>query len=157
MHRLRLRSSLAVVFLLAIGARPAAAETAAAQVEKLEREWSAAFLRHDVAAVDRILAEDFVGIDGRGFVSSKKEELDEAARHAPGDFEVLGETLSEVRVRVYGNTAIVNAINTENARFKGEAFTPRYRRTTVWVRRGGRWQCVSFHASRIIEPKGSGS
>lgn len=155
MHRLR--SSLAVVVLLAIGAWPAAADTAAAQVEKLEREWSAAFLRHDVAAIDRILADDFVGIDGRGFVSGKAEELDEARPHPAGDFEVLSEQLSEVHVRVYGNMAIVNAINTESARFKGEAFTPRYRRTTVWVKRGGRWQCVSFHASRILEPKGSGS
>jgi hypothetical protein len=41
--------------------------------------------------------------------------------------------------------------NFERARFKGKEIAPRYRRTTVWVKRDGRWQCVSFHASRMAE------
>jgi hypothetical protein len=32
----------------------------------LERAWSAAYLKHDVPAIERLLAEEFVGIDGRG-------------------------------------------------------------------------------------------
>ena len=48
------------------------------EITRLEREWSAAFLRHDVAALDRIIAEDFVGTDGRGVMSTKADEIQEA-------------------------------------------------------------------------------
>ena len=121
----------------------------AGQVIANERAWSEAFLRHDLEAISRLLADDFVGIDGRGVVSDKAAELEEARSPASGSTApvLVGEQLSDTRVRVYGDTAILTAVNT--ARFSDS--TIRYRRTTVWVRRGNRWQCVSFHGSRILE------
>ena len=135
-------------------AQIASASSAAEQIAALERAWSSAVVRHDEEAVSKLLADDFVGIDGRGFISDKAAEIEEAKPTASdkAGLVLVGETLSEVRVRVYGETAVLTAINT--ARFqseKGES-TIRYRRTTVWVRRGGSWQCVSFHGSRIMEP-----
>jgi ketosteroid isomerase-like protein len=141
--------------LLLFFAAAAAAEDVPATIARLEHEWSAAVLAHDVRAVDRIVADDFVGIDGRAMVSDKKDELEEAK--APGFgatppvFQLLDEQISDIKVRVYGNTAVANAISNETARFKGKEIAPRYRRTTVWVKRDGRWQCVSFHATRIVE------
>lgn len=118
-----------------------------------ERAWSQAFLRHDLPAISRLLSDDFVGIDGRGVVSDKAAELDEAKPPSPGaDGPLLvSEQLSDVRVRLYGETAVLTAINT--ARFSSQRgdSTVRYRRTTVWVQRESRWQCVSFHGSRIQE------
>jgi len=114
-----------------------------------ERAWSEAFLRHDLQAISRLLADDFVGIDGRGVVSDKTAELEEAKPQSPGTTNpiLVGEELSDTRVRLYGDVAVLTAINT--ARFSDS--TVRYRRTTVWVWRAGRWQCVSFHGSRILE------
>lgn len=131
----------------------AVAEDVPAAIARLEHQWAAAFLAHDVKAIDRIVADDFVGVDGRAMVSDKKSELEEAKAPAPGtpppDFELLDDQISDITVRVYGTTAVANAISNEKARFKGKEIAPRYRRTTVWVKRDGRWQCVSFHASRI--------
>ena len=125
----------------------------AEQVTALERAWSNAVLGHDANAVSELLADDFVGIDGRGFVSDKDAELEEAKPPAPGkaDFVLVGESLSDVHVRVYGEIAVLTAINT--ARFSSEegGSMIRYRRTTVWVRHKGTWQCISFHGSRIME------
>jgi ketosteroid isomerase-like protein len=59
-------------------------------------------------------------------------------------------------VRIYGDTAVLTAINTARFSSRQNESTVRYRRTTVWVRREGRWQCVSFHGSRILESPGSG-
>ena len=127
----------------------------AQEVESAERGWSKAFLRHDLAALSRLLADDFVGVDGRGVVSDKAAELEEAKAPPPGfDGPVLvREHLSDVRVRVYGSTAILTALN--SARFNGKEgpSTIRYRRTTVWLLRDGRWQCVSFHGSRVLEAR----
>ena len=127
----------------------AVAEDVPATIARLEHEWAAAFLAHDVKRVDRILADDYVGVDGRAMVSDKKSELEEVKNTEAGDFELLDDQISDITVRVYGTTAVANAISNEKARFKGKEIAPRYRRTTVWVKRDGRWQCVSFHASRI--------
>ena len=124
-------------------------------VMKMEREWSAAFLRHDTAAIDRILSDDFVGTDGRGVVSNKAQELEEATAPAPGSpprtSTIVDEKLTDMKVRVYGNTAVLNALNTATLLFNGKESMVRYRRTTVWVKRQGRWQCVSFHGSRVLQ------
>lgn len=135
---------------LALGA---AESSAAQEVERAERAWSDAFLRHDLTAISRLLADDFVGIDGRGVVSDKAAELKEAAVPPPGfDGPVLvREDLSDIRVRSYGATAVLTAINAAQFLNRGQSSTIRYRRTTVWVHQSGRWQCVSFHGSRILE------
>src|SRR5262245_43081759 len=81
-----------------------------------ERAWSEAFLRHDLETISRLLADDFLGIDGRGVVSDKAAELEEARRRPGATGSVLvGEQLSDIRVRLYGDTAVLTAINT--ARF----------------------------------------
>src|SRR5882724_489025 len=120
-----------------------------------EYDWSAAYLKHDPVMVARILADDYVGVDGRGIVSNKSEEIEEAkappAGAAPLDRIVADETISDMTVRVYGNTAIVNGISIEKVQNKGKEMIFRYRRTTVYVNRERGWQCVSFHASRIQE------
>lgn len=105
-----------------------------------------------------MLADDYVGIDGRGVVSDKAAELEEAKPPSPGTAApvLVSEQLSDVRVRIYGDTAVLTAINTARFSSRQSESTVRYRRTTVWVRRGGRWQCVSFHGSRILESPGSG-
>ena len=122
---------------------------------QMERDWSAAYLKHDTAVIERILADDYVGIDGRGVVTNKAQETEEAKAPAPGaptpDRMVADESVSDMKVRVYGNAAIVTGITTEKVLFKGKESTVRYRRTTVYVNRQGNWKCVSFHGSRILE------
>jgi ketosteroid isomerase-like protein len=144
--------SFAVLALAAVlSAVPARADDVEQTIIELEKAWSAAFLAHDTAAIARILADDFVGIDGRGVMSTKAQELEEAKASDP-ESQLLGETLDEFKARSYGNTALLTARNTARFRVKGEERTIRYRRTTIWVKRDGRWQCVHFHGSRILEP-----
>lgn len=123
---------------------------------QLERDWSAAYLKHDTATVGRILADEYVGIDGRGIITNKAQEIEEAEAPKPGSqvqpFVVLDESVTDLKVRVYGNVAVVNGRVVEKIRNKGSEAEIQYRRTTVWVKRQGRWQCVSFHGSRILEP-----
>ena len=118
---------------------------------EMERDWSAAYLSHDVSVVDRILADDFIGTDGRGIMTDKKQELEDARSENPNR-KVLSEAIDDLKVRIYGDTAIVNGRTTEKIQSGGKEFVIQYRRTDVFVKRNGRWQCVSFHGSRIIEP-----
>lgn len=126
------------------------------EVIRQERAWSAAFLRHDVAALERILADDFVGTDGRGVMSSKADEIQEAQPAGPDapapPFVILNEVLSDMRVRLYGGVAVLTSRNDETVRTGERETVLVYRRTTVWVKRQGQWRCVSFHASRLQSP-----
>lgn len=145
-----MKSAAALVVVNLLGFSPTSGPAPGSEaVVANERAWSDAFIRHDVKAISLLLADDFVGIDGRGVVSDKAAELEEAKPPSRGNSNatLVSERLSDIRVRMYGDTAILTAINT--AQFSDS--TIRYRRTTVWVRRGDRWQCVSFHGSRILE------
>ena len=119
-----------------------------------EQEWSAAVLRHDPAVVSRLLADDYVGIDGRGIVSTKDDEVREAAPAPAGsapDWTITGEEVVDLSVRLYGDIAVVHGRVIEQVQEKDKKGTVQYRRTTVWARRDGRWQCVAFHGSRILD------
>jgi ketosteroid isomerase-like protein len=137
-------------------AKQAKATKTEQRIAQLERDWSAAFLRHDVATIDRIIADDYVGTDGRGIISNKAQELEEARPPRPGDpappFEILDEAVTDIKVRSYGDLAIANGRVIEKIKTKEGEAEIQYRRTTVWVNRRGRWQCVSFHGSRILTP-----
>jgi ketosteroid isomerase-like protein len=124
------------------------------EVIDAERTWSDAVIRHNRAAIESILADDFVGIDGRGWLTDKTAELKEAEAPPPGSTapKLVKEEHSEIRVRLYGGTAVMTCINTATFSTDGNQSQIRYRRTTVWVKPQGRWQCVSFHGSRIMEP-----
>jgi ketosteroid isomerase-like protein len=142
---------------LACLCRPAtAAEPAGQALIDLERAWSAAYFRHDVEAVAGILADDYVGVDGRGMMTHKADELAEVAPPKAGSpppvFEILEESLSDFQVRFFDDVAIVNALNTAKAVVRGQPRTVRYRRTTVWHRSGSSWKCVAFHASELAQP-----
>jgi ketosteroid isomerase-like protein len=151
------RALLVIALLLAAGSSVAAdaPNDTRETLIGLEQAWSDAYARHDVEAIANLLSEDYVGVDGRGLVSARRDELAEAAPPSPTGkapaFEILKESLSDFRVRQFSEMAIVNAINTVSARIDGQPRTIRYRRTTVWQRTSGSWKCVAFHASQIRE------
>lgn len=79
-----------------------------------------------------------MGIDGRAVTSSKVDEIEEAKAPAPGipplSYLVTDETLSEMKVRTYGDAAVVTGLSMENVLINGKDATVRYRRTTVYIK-----------------------
>jgi hypothetical protein len=59
-------------------AQPNSGQNDEAAVMAQERAWSDAFIAHDSKRLGAIISDDFVGIDGRGVVSNKSDELKEA-------------------------------------------------------------------------------
>ena len=157
-----MKTAAALVVATLLGLSPTqgrdSASSTTERVVASERAWSEAVLGHDLRTISRLLADDFVGIDGRGVVSDKAAELEEAKPPSPGTADpiLVSEQLSDIRVRIYGDTAVLTAINTARFSSRRGDSTVRYRRTTVWVRREDQWQCVSFHGSRILKSPVSG-
>jgi len=156
MKRTLIIIAVALLFSAMAAGQTASKKTSAnAQLEQalmqMERDWSAAYLSHDTAVVARILADDYLGTDGRGVMTDKAQEIEDA-RAADANRKVLSEFIDDMKVRLYGDTAIVNGRTTEKLEINGKELITQYRRTDVFVKRNGRWQCVSFHGSRILAP-----
>ena len=118
---------------------------------QMEHEWSEADVHKDAAALNRILAEDWTGIDFEGAVLSKAQAL----RGIRSDSASLESTvLRDMKVRVYGNTAIVTGSDTEKGEYHGQDSSGKYLWTDVFVRRNGRWQAVSSQSTKLSAPDG---
>ena len=119
-----------------------------AEVLELDRAWGQAYVKGDIDVIDRTLAPDWRGwLDIEG--SDKSTEL---AEFKAGKNRSLENIIDNARVRVYGNTAVVEA--RERVRFrdeKGEHWLT-WHITDVFVEQGGRWQVVASHGSTIPNP-----
>ena len=118
------------------------------QLTERLREWDEAYARRDGPALNRVLADEFVFIAPTGMVISRMQYLS-ANLKAP-DIAVETPIHSEdVKVRVYGDAAVV----TSQAAQRGQRFdrdpNVRFRYLDVWVNRGGRWQAVASQATRV--------
>ena len=112
------------------------------EVRAVEERWLANESRPEVVA--SILADDFVHVLPVGFID-KNEHLQYLKQH-PGAFPGARH-FGQLRVRIYGDTAVVTARADVKGHQMGEDFSGPYRYTRVWVRRTGHWQAVSYQAT----------
>ena len=110
-----------------------------------ERQWAESVATGDTSAIDRILADDFIGVDPQGHLYNKQRMIDET-RNAPKYF--VSNRLNDVKVRFYGKTAIAQGSETWE-KHSGER--GRFVWTDTWLRRNGRWQIVA--AEDLIAPE----
>ncbi len=114
------------------------------EILDMERQAKEASLRRDPEFPARTLAEDYVAISPLGQVTTKKEAI--SARKS-GQLRYDTIDVSDMVVRLYGDTAVVTARADVKGHQLGEDFSGPYRYTRVWVRRSGRWQAVSYQAT----------
>ncbi len=115
-------------------------------IGQLEEQWRAATLSNDVAAIDRMLADDYVGIGPDGTIASKADEL--AARR-DGQRKLTQIDVVERKVRIYGTTAVVTSRAIVTGVYDTMPLTGEFRYTRVYNLSHGQWRIVSFEASPI--------
>lgn len=59
--------------------------------------------------------------------------------------------IAEMKVRVYGDAAVVTGRSTVKETYKGKDFSGQYRWTDTWIKIAGGWQCVAGHSSEIAQ------
>jgi ketosteroid isomerase-like protein len=115
---------------------------------KLDSEWNEAYPRRDVSALDHIIADDWVCIDGAGLVISKRQLLDRVESSAafldPHKFD-------ETNLRMFGDTAIVTGRLSGTRRDNNGRFYLEQRYTRVYVKRRERWQSVATQVTVVRE------
>jgi ketosteroid isomerase-like protein len=119
---------------------PGRAEDEAA-IRRIEIEWGDAYVKRDLAALDRIMADDYVFTDPLGETSGKAENL---AAVAASDVVFESTESDGVRVRFHGATAVVTARSTFRGRYKGWPVAGQFQYTDVFARAAdGRWLAVA--------------
>ncbi len=127
---------------------PQAREATSAEqaVQRQDQARIRAQISADTLALRRIYADDFLGIGPTGVVRGKAEVIADFTSHA---LTYQSITTDEVRIRVYGNTAVETGRSTMVGQDRGKAVPRANRFTRVWVMRAGRWQLVSNHYSPL--------
>jgi hypothetical protein len=140
--------------ILAFGQAPkpdtASVERALTQIE---RDWSQVGMKKenldkDTKTLDRVLADDWIGLDFLGTASTKAQSI---ANLKSGTSTLQSVELGPMKVRVFGNTAVVTGSDTEKSTYKGKDSSGKYVWTDVFVNRNGRWQAVSSETTKVAQ------
>ena len=116
-------------------------------LKQLDHDRIQAQIGANAAALDRLYAEDFIGIGPSGIVRTKAQVI---ADFMSGSLRFQSITTDDVRWRVYEDTAVETGRSTMIGQDRGKAVPRDNRFTRVWVKRQGRWQLVTNHYSLLV-------
>lgn len=141
----------AVLIVWVVGNLQAQTAPDAAELTKLLKDFLAGASRNDVAMHERFWADDVIYTGSAGRRRGKAEimhDVRSAPAPKPGDATTTY-TAEDIRIQQYGNTAIVAfrlVATTEKSSTKEVA---NYLNTGTFLKRKGKWQVVSWQATKM--------
>ena len=121
------------------------------EILKLEEEYRQAAIRLDADALDRIYADDIMVTAPVGVVVDKAAAMAEA-RLASEKAKIESYEKEDIKVRVFGDTAVTSFRLKAKSKFDGQEVNREFHITDVWLKRQGNWQIISCHAASL-EPQ----
>ena len=145
-----MKRSLVTLVLLAVPFLSVAQDSTkdSSKIIAMENLWNRAELNNDAAAVQLLLADDFVMTVAEGILYNKAQIV---ASVADKSYRPTVLQSSDLMVHSYGSTAVVTGAYYEKGVDKGKPWERRGRFTDTWMNLNGRWQCVASHFS--VKPK----
>ncbi len=140
---------LASILSLAVLLNAAWAASAEEELKKLETDRAAAVVRGDVATLEKQTSDDYTLINMNGQMSDKSQMVN---AFKTGQSKLTSDELSDMKVRVYGNTAVITGKADVNGTLGGKDATGQIMFTRVYVKKGGQWQSVAFQQTRVSNP-----
>jgi len=114
------------------------------KILRLESQWNTAYKRSNVSAMNSLLADDFIITEEDGSTFSKSGYI---AHNGNSSVHVEISDMSDLKVRIHGNTAVVTGTYHEKGTEKGKAYEYYDRFTDVWMNSKGAWQVIVSHYS----------
>jgi ketosteroid isomerase-like protein len=130
-----------------VGQQPASDQ--AAEVEKLDRELSAAGVRGDVVATARLVADEAVFVQESGKTTTKADLL---AFMKSADYKLESENFDDIHSSQFGDTVVLWGRVTSQATYKQKAVHATFDFTDVWQRHNGHWQQVFTRGTPAGKP-----
>ncbi len=127
-------------------ARAQATSAVEQEIIKLEQTVTNAQFKKDRAALERLLADDYLYTHSNGSVLNKTQEI---AESMSSDVQWTDSKFADLKVRMFGDVAVLTGRQTIQGTAKGYVPGPR-RITDIFVKRSGRWQWAGGQAT--LEP-----
>jgi ketosteroid isomerase-like protein len=115
-------------------------------VMRMEQALADALVQSDAANLGQLLADDLTHTNPFGNLKGKSPWI---AAVKAGHIKFSSFRYEDVQIRIYGETAVVTAINILRVEAAGSDLSGQYRSIHVWVRREGRWRLTAHQATRI--------
>ena len=109
------------------------------ELVKVEEEFANAIVKNNPDEIRQFVADDWIIINADGGIIDRERFL-EVIKSGTLTHEMMES--DDIRVRVYGDSAVVSALTRSKGKFMGQEFTTHERSTDVFVRRDGQWRCV---------------
>lgn len=119
-----------------------------AELTELEHRLAAAWVAGDHAFHERILADDWSVIDPSGKILTKQDVLREAFT---GDREITSGQIDQIKVRDFGDFAIVTGRTRMSGSYRGKEMEVTLRFTDIFTRTNGEWRCVASQGTLVTE------
>ena len=119
------------------------------EVVRFWEQWRDAIVRGDLDAMRRMMAPDFTSTHSDAIVLGREEYIQV---YNPTKRKIDSMDLNDVRVRFYGNTAIVNlrvTIKGRDVESQKDLGFPPFQVTSIIIKQGDRWEAVAAHVSRV--------
>ena len=127
--------------------KPATSVNAAGdELKQIENDWVDALKTKNADKLADILANDWVEVRWDGKTSNKTEAL--ADLKSPGN-SLTGFEMGPMRVRFFGNIAIVTGSDTEKSMDEGKDTSGKYVWTDVFQKQDGKWKAVASQSSKV--------
>jgi ketosteroid isomerase-like protein len=143
----------AALSLATLTAAPARAQGAAGaasveqQIMKMERDRAAAVVKGDVSVMEGLTSDDYTLINANGQLSGKAETMNNIRT---GVIKLTANEVSDMKVRVYGDTAVVTGKSTAKGTIGGRELKGPVMFTRVYVKKDGKWQSVAFQQTPVV-------
>lgn len=144
--RVYLPSTVILSFLIGLTIPLAAQEKAdsAATIRKLEEKWTESYKNRQIDILSSLLAENFVITVEDGNTYSKSGYI---SHSADASVKVDVAEISDLKVRMHGDTAVVTGAYHEKGKSNGKPYEYHDRLTDVWMKVGNKWQVIASHYS----------
>jgi len=109
------------------------------ELAKVEAEFANAIVKNSPEEIRQFVSDDWIIINADGGIIDRQRFL-EVIKSGTLTHEIMES--DDMRVRVYGDSAVVSAVTRSKGKFMGQEFTTHERSTDVFVRRDGQWRCV---------------
>jgi ketosteroid isomerase-like protein len=129
---------------LAVATSAVAQEDDAAKVRALEMKWTDSYKQRKIDILASLLSDDFVITVEDGATYSKSGYI---THTADTSVQVKLAELSDLKVHLHGNAAVVTGAYHEKGTSNGQPYEYHDRLTDVWMKRDGNWQVIASHYS----------
>jgi ketosteroid isomerase-like protein len=115
-----------------------------------DQELARALRDNDTLGIVRLLDKDWAVISTRGGIGEGPSIFPDGIR--TGYLTRKTYELSEPRVRLFGDVALVTTKVETSGIFAGKPFDVKERQTDTWLWKNGAWKCIFTHESNLLNP-----